>query len=56
MNASRSLCQGLNTKRGFDVKVADAISKITGYEFITAPNKVRFQHSTLSIIMLTPQS
>jgi len=32
--------QGLNTKRGFDVKVAAEISQITGYEFKTAPNKV----------------
>ncbi|KAG1716541.1 hypothetical protein ID866_593 [Astraeus odoratus] len=31
---------GLNTKRGFDVKVASEISKITGLEFKTAPNKV----------------
>jgi len=30
----------LNTKAGFDVKVADEISKITGHKFITAPNKV----------------
>ncbi|KDQ19923.1 hypothetical protein BOTBODRAFT_51294 [Botryobasidium botryosum FD-172 SS1] len=30
---------GLNTKKGFDVKVAAAISEITGYEFKTAPNK-----------------
>lgn len=30
---------GLNTKKGFDKKVAAEISKITGYEFITAPNK-----------------
>ncbi|KAL4069565.1 fumarate hydratase [Scleroderma citrinum] len=30
---------GLNTKRGFDVKVAAEISKITGLEFKTAPNK-----------------
>ncbi|TDL28391.1 fumarate hydratase [Rickenella mellea] len=30
---------GLNTKKGFDVKVAAEISKITGYEFKTAPNK-----------------
>jgi hypothetical protein len=29
----------LNTKKGFDEKVAAEISKITGYEFITAPNK-----------------
>ena len=32
---------GLNTKKGFDVKVAAEISKLTGYEFKTAPNKVR---------------
>jgi fumarate hydratase class II len=32
--------KGLNTKAGFDVKVADEISKITGHKFITAPNKV----------------
>jgi len=31
---------GLNTKKGFDVKVAAEISKITGLEFHTAPNKV----------------
>ncbi|KAL6604141.1 fumarate hydratase [Neocallimastix sp. 'constans'] len=30
---------GLNTKVGFDVKVAAKISELTGYEFITAPNK-----------------
>ncbi|KAF5375078.1 hypothetical protein D9758_000155 [Tetrapyrgos nigripes] len=30
---------GLNTKKGFDVKVAEEISKITGLEFKTAPNK-----------------
>ncbi|RYD34167.1 MAG: hypothetical protein EOP87_09710 [Verrucomicrobiaceae bacterium] len=29
--------QGLNTKAGFDVKVADEISNITGHKFITAP-------------------
>ena len=34
------LAQGLNTKKGFDVKVAAEISKITGLEFKTAPNKV----------------
>lgn len=31
---------GLNTYKGFDVKVADEISKITGVKFETAPNKV----------------
>ncbi|CEP15950.1 hypothetical protein [Parasitella parasitica] len=30
---------GLNTKKGFDVKVADAIANITGLPFKTAPNK-----------------
>ncbi|KAF8898610.1 L-Aspartase-like protein [Infundibulicybe gibba] len=30
---------GLNTKKGFDVKIAAEISKITGLEFKTAPNK-----------------
>lgn len=32
--------QGLNTQKGFDVKVAAEVSKITGLEFKTAPNKV----------------
>ena len=31
--------QGLNTRKGFDVKVAAEISKITGLAFVTAPNK-----------------
>ncbi|KAF7965662.1 hypothetical protein HWV62_42408 [Athelia sp. TMB] len=31
---------GLNTKKGFDVKVAAEISKITGLKFETAPNKL----------------
>lgn len=30
---------GLNTRFGFDVKVAKEISKITGLPFLTAPNK-----------------
>ncbi|KAF3942383.1 hypothetical protein ABW19_dt0205731 [Dactylella cylindrospora] len=30
---------GLNTRKGFDVKVAEEVSKITGYPFKTAPNK-----------------
>ncbi|KAK9897273.1 fumarate hydratase [Cystobasidium minutum MCA 4210] len=30
---------GLNTKKGFDVAVAKAISEITGLDFKTAPNK-----------------
>ena len=32
--------QGLNTKKGFDVKIATEVSKIIGLEFVTAPNKV----------------
>jgi hypothetical protein len=32
--------KGLNTKKGFDVKIAAEVSKITGLEFMTAPNKV----------------
>ena len=32
---------GLNTKAGFDVKIAEQISQLTGVEFKTAPNKVR---------------
>ncbi|TPX30804.1 fumarate hydratase [Synchytrium microbalum] len=30
---------GLNTKKGFDVKVASEIAKLTGLPFVTAPNK-----------------
>lgn len=30
---------GLNAPTGFDVKVADSVSELTGKEFITAPNK-----------------
>ena len=30
---------GLNAPKGFDVKVAEAVSKLTGKNFITAPNK-----------------
>ncbi|KAI5816364.1 fumarate hydratase class II [Pyronema omphalodes] len=30
---------GLNTKEGFDVAIADEVSKLTGIDFITAPNK-----------------
>ena len=32
---------GLNAPKGFDVKVAEAVSKLTGKDFITAPNKFR---------------
>lgn len=31
---------GLNTQKGFDVKIATAVSESTGYTFETAPNKV----------------
>lgn len=31
---------GLNTRKGYDVKVAAAIADITGLPFQTAPNKV----------------
>ena len=30
---------GLNAPRGFDVKVAEAVSELTGKAFVTAPNK-----------------
>ena len=30
---------GLNAPKGFDVKVAEAVSEITGKHFVTAPNK-----------------
>lgn len=30
---------GLNTPKGYDAKVAEYISKFTGYPFVTAPNK-----------------
>ena len=30
---------GLNAPKGFDVKVAEAVSKLTGRNFVTAPNK-----------------
>jgi fumarate hydratase class II len=35
-----TIFKGLNTKKGFDVKIAAEVSKITGLEFVTAPNKV----------------
>lgn len=31
---------GLNTQKGFDVKIATAVTESTGYTFETAPNKV----------------
>lgn len=45
---------GLNTKKGFDVAVAKAISEITGLDFQTAPNKVgRFHLASSLTNMLT---
>jgi fumarate hydratase, class II len=32
--------QGINTRKGFDVKIAAEVSKLTGEKFETAPNKV----------------
>lgn len=46
---------GLNTRKGFDEKVAAEISKITGYEFITAPNKVRSLYLFLPLANMTVQ-
>lgn len=46
---------GLNTRKGFDEKVAAEISKITGYEFITAPNKVRSLYLFLHLVNMTIQ-
>ena len=40
--------QGLNTKKGFDVKVATEVSKLTGLEFVTAPNKVSIKTGAMS--------
>lgn len=30
---------GLNTRKGFDSAIAEEVSRLTGYQFITAPNK-----------------
>lgn len=30
---------GLNTRKGFDSKIAEEVSRLTGYNFVTAPNK-----------------
>lgn len=47
--------QGLNTYKGFDKKVAAEISKITGYEFITAPNKVSAAYRAALALKLIQQ-
>ena len=36
---------GLNTKSGWDVNVASTIAELTGYPFVTAPNKVYLRQS-----------
>ncbi len=41
--------KGLNTKKGFDVKIAAEISKLTGLEFKTAPNKVGSSTSSVRL-------
>lgn len=46
LSSVRRFRQGLNTKKGFDVKVAAEISKITGLEFKTAPNKASVPFTT----------
>jgi fumarate hydratase class II len=44
------LSQGLNTKKGFDVKVAAEVSKLTGLQFATAPNKVDVSHGFIPFV------
>lgn len=46
---------GLNTKKGFDVAVAAEISKLTGIEFKTAPNKVRTAYSVRLVVLTVLQ-
>lgn len=41
---------GLNTPKGYDKKVAKEISKLTGYKFITAPNKFESMASHDAIV------
>lgn len=41
---------GLNTPKGYDVKVAEYISKFTGFEFKTAPNKFEALASNDAIV------
>lgn len=41
---------GLNTPRGYDIKVAEYISKFTGIEFTTAPNKFEALASNDAIV------
>lgn len=41
---------GLNTPKGYDIKVAEYISKFTGFEFTTAPNKFEALASNDAIV------
>jgi fumarate hydratase class II len=44
---------GINTPKGFDVKVADKIAQLTGLPFVTAPNKFTVQGSHDAMVMLS---
>ena len=44
---------GLNTKKGFDKRIAKEISVITGYPFVTAPNKFEALAAHDSIVELS---
>lgn len=55
-NEISNFIKGLNTKRGFDVKIAAEISKITGFEFKTAPNKVYFCSCGVERLLTMPSS
>ncbi len=39
VSESHTVCAGLNSKKGFDVKVAKAVADDAGLPFVTAPNK-----------------
>ncbi|KAI8391231.1 fumarate hydratase [Radiomyces spectabilis] len=41
---------GLNTRKGFDVKIAETVSQLTGYSFETAPNKFEALASNDAIV------
>lgn len=44
---------GLNTHKGFDVKIATAVSESTGYIFETAPNKVKKKYIFCVLLYLS---
>jgi fumarate hydratase class II len=46
---------GLNSKIGFDVKVAEEVSKITGYPFVTSPNKFEALASNDALVEFSGQ-